>query len=71
VALSPGPPGGELDIFWHFHILDTEAHIRDTARIFGRYLRHPPDFVSMGNAVPQYTRRLFRAEYGEELVTDR
>jgi hypothetical protein len=32
VALSPGPPGGELDIFWHFHILDTEAYVRDSAR---------------------------------------
>lgn len=71
VTLSPGPPGRELDIFWHFHILDTEAYIRDSAKIFGRYLHHPPDFGSMGNAVPQYTRQLFRAEYGEELVTDR
>jgi hypothetical protein len=61
VALSPGPPG-ELDIVWHFHILDTEAIFA----IFGRYLHRPPDFGSMGNAVPRYRRRLFRGEYGEE-----
>jgi hypothetical protein len=70
VPLSPGPPGGLLDIFWHYHILDTEAYIRDTAQIFGRYLHHPPDFGPMGNDIPQYTRRLFRAEYGEDLVPD-
>jgi hypothetical protein len=70
VPLSPGPPGYDLDIVWHYHVLDTEAYIRDTAQIFGRYLHHPPDFGSMGNDIPQYTRRLFRAEYGEELVPD-
>jgi len=70
IALSPGPSGREFDIVWHYHIFDTEAYIRDTAQIFGRYLHHPPDFGSMGNAA-QYTRQLFRTEYGEELVTDR
>jgi len=68
VALSPGPPGRDLDIFWHYHVLDTEAYIGDTAQIFGRYLHHPPDFGPMGNDIPQYTRRLFRAEYGEDLI---
>jgi len=70
VPLSPGPPGYDLDIVWHYHVLDTEAYIRDTAQIFGQYLHHPPDFGSMGNDIPQYTRRLFRDEYGEELVPD-
>jgi len=70
VPLSPGPPGYDLDIVWHYHVLDTEAYIRDTAHIFGQYLHHPPDFGSMGNDMPQYTRRLFRDEYGEELVPD-
>jgi hypothetical protein len=68
VTLSPGPPGREVDIVWHYHILDTEVYIRNTAQIFGRYLHHPPDFGSMGHAIPQYTRQLFRAEYGEDLV---
>ena len=68
MALSPGPPGREVDIVWHYHILDTEAYIRDTAQIFGRYLHHPPDFGPMGSAVPQYTRKLYRAEYGEDLI---
>ena len=68
VALSPGPPGRDLDIFWHYHVPDTEAYIRDTAQIFGRYLHHPPDFGPTGNDIPQHTRRLFRAEYGEDLI---
>jgi hypothetical protein len=69
LVLSPGPPGREIDIVWHFHILDTRTYLRDTARIFGRYLHHPPDFGPMGNAASEHTRRLFRAEYGEDLVT--
>jgi hypothetical protein len=68
VVLSPGPPDREINIVWLYHILDTEAYIRDTAQIFGWYLHHPPDFGSMENDVPQYTRQLFRAEFGEELV---
>jgi hypothetical protein len=70
VTLSPGPPGREVDIFWHYHVLDTEAYIRDTAQIFGRYLHHPPDFGPMGSAVSQYMRKLFRAEYGEDFISN-
>jgi hypothetical protein len=73
----PAPSGRDLDIVWHYHILDieayvrdTEAYIRDTAQIFGRYLHHPPDFGPMGNDIPQYTRQLFRTEYGKDLVPD-
>jgi hypothetical protein len=67
-------PGDEVDAVWHFHILDTEAYIRDTARIFGRYLHHYPyigitEGVAKVVAVLEHTRRLFRAEYGEDLAT--
>jgi len=65
-------PGHEVDTVWHFHILDTRAYIRDTARIFGRYLHHHPyvgimEGLASVAAVFEQTRRLFRAEYGEEL----
>jgi hypothetical protein len=65
-------PGSKVDAVWHFHILDTEAYIRDTAQIFGHYLHHYP-YVGITQglarvaAVLEHTRRLFRAEYGEDL----
>jgi hypothetical protein len=67
-------PGSEVDAVWHFHILDTRAYIRDTAQIFGHYLHHYPyvgitDGLARVAAVSEHTRRLFRAEYGEELMT--
>jgi hypothetical protein len=65
-------PGSEVDHMWHFHILDTRAYIRDTARIFGHYLHHYPYFgMTEGMAkiseIFETTRRLYRAEYGEDL----
>jgi len=65
-------PGKEVDTVWHFHILDSRAYIRDTARIFGHYLQHYPYFgitegMTKAIAVFETTRRLFRAEYGEDL----
>jgi len=65
-------PGSEVDAVWHFHILDTRTYIRDTAQIFGRYLRHYPyagitEGLARVAAVLEHTRRLFRAEYGEDL----
>ena len=65
-------PGSEVDAVWHFHILDTRAYIRDTERIFGHYLQHYPYFgmtegMTKARRVFETTRRLFRAEYGEEL----
>ena len=69
VLQSPGP---EVDTVWHFHILDSRAYIRDTARIFGHYLQHYPYFgmtegIAKAREVFKTTRRLYRAEYGEEL----
>jgi hypothetical protein len=67
-------PGSEVDAVWHCYILDTRAYIRDTARIFGHYLHHYP-YVGITEGLPtvaavlERTRRLFRAEYGEELIT--
>ena len=65
-------PGSEVDTVWQFHILDSRAYIRDTARIFGHYLQHYPYFgmtegMTKATAVFETTRRLYRAEYGEDL----
>jgi hypothetical protein len=69
------PPSRDIDVFWHAHILDTHAYFRDTAAIFGKYLHHYPYFGLRGKADRQKlvnafenTKRLFREEYGEELI---
>lgn len=35
-------PDKELDVFWHYHILDTRAYIADCDALFGAYLHHDP-----------------------------
>lgn len=32
----------DLDIFWHYHVLDTRKYTVDCERIFGYYLHHDP-----------------------------
>lgn len=68
------PPGDEIDEFWHLHILDTRAYIRDTAAIFGHYLHHYPYFGLRGADDEQRllqayenTRRRYREEYHDEI----
>lgn len=49
--LFPGEslvPCKVADEFWHAHILDTEAYIRDCQALFGRYLHHFPYFGIYG-----------------------
>ena len=42
------PPTYDIDVVWHFHILDTVAYRRDTEMIFGYYLHHVPYFGMRG-----------------------
>jgi hypothetical protein len=37
-------PTGPIDAFWHAHILDTHAYMRDCEVVFGEYLHHFPYF---------------------------
>ncbi len=37
-------PTGPIDAFWHAHILDTRAYMRDCEVVFGEYLHHFPYF---------------------------
>lgn len=69
------PPTRDIDIFWHAHILDTQAYIRDCAAIFGYYLHHYPYFGVRGESDYQrlmeagvVTRRVWQDEYGEDLA---
>jgi hypothetical protein len=41
-------PTGPIDLFWHAHILDTEAYERDCKALFGRFLHHFPYFGLRG-----------------------
>jgi len=36
------PASGDVDEFWHMHILDTRQYISDCQSIFGGYLHHYP-----------------------------
>jgi hypothetical protein len=41
-------PTGPIDEFWHAHILDTRAYMRDCEDVFGCYLHHFPYFGMRG-----------------------
>jgi hypothetical protein len=51
-------PTFAMDEFWHAHILDSKAYMRDCAAIFGRYVHHNP---YLGMAGPEDERRLHEA----------
>lgn len=69
------PPSEDIDNFWHSHILDTEAYVRDCEKIFGRYMHHYPYFgidekSDMGslNEAFAITQKLYSEEFGEKIV---
>ena len=41
-------PTKDIDIFWHYHILDTRKYMEDCDKIFGSYFHHFPYFGSRG-----------------------
>ncbi|WP_242919715.1 glycine-rich domain-containing protein [Pontibacter liquoris] len=41
-------PNQEVDKFWHYHILDTQAYVRDCDRVFGYFVHHFPYFGMRG-----------------------
>lgn len=64
-------PSKEVDTFWHFHILDTQAYAEDCKQVFGYFLHHFPYFGMRGPAdaaalVDAYeeTLALYTAEFG-------
>jgi hypothetical protein len=68
------PPSGDIDEFWHHHILDTRAYFRDCQIIFGYYLHHFPylgirnkdDWAELERAWAN-TERFYLDEFGEEI----
>lgn len=68
-------PNGPVDIFWHRHILDTEAYYKDCEAVFGYFLHHYPyfgmngedDAQNLNNAFEQ-TKELYEYHFGESFV---
>jgi hypothetical protein len=66
-------PFGDVDEFWHQHILDTRAYMADCERALGYFLHHWPYSGLLGpeDAAAQQvnferTRELYSQEFGEE-----
>lgn len=69
-------PSVEVDVFWHYHILDTMQYAGDCAKVFGYFLHHDPavglDDASEG---PERARRaqrmddLYAATFGNAPAT--
>lgn len=64
-------PTGPIDEFWHAHILDTMAYVRDCEYLFGRFLHHFPYFGMRGpedkealQTAFDATRELFITHFG-------
>ena len=68
-------PHKQIDIFWHFHILDTEKYAKDCDRIFGYFLHHYPFFGMNGDQDAQNlidafeeTKVLYRYHFHDEYL---
>ncbi|MES2743409.1 MAG: glycine-rich domain-containing protein-like [Pseudomonadota bacterium] len=65
----------DVDIFWHYHILDTQKYAIDCAAIFGYFLHHFPYIGLRGEAdeaahvrVGQRMKQLYEATFGEDYL---
>lgn len=58
-------PFEDVDMFWHYHILDTRKYAADCAQAFGHFLHHCPQADTHDDEAD--TRR--RLESGKRLAT--
>lgn len=68
----PLVPLGDIDHFWHQHILDTRKYAADCEHVFGFFLHHFPYFGMRGDddaaaldSAGDQTLALFQEEYSE------
>ncbi|WP_426110685.1 glycine-rich domain-containing protein [Massilia sp. PWRC2] len=61
----------DVDIFWHYHILDTRKYAADCQQVFGRFIHHHP-YVGLGaddgadhQAFGTCMHALYQATFGE------
>ena len=70
-------PTVDVDIFWHYHILDTMKYARDCETVFGYFLHHYP-YVGIGAnaneddhaAGGKRMREIYEAEFGTGPATN-
>lgn len=62
----------DVDIFWHYHILDTMKYARDCEQVFGYFLHHFPyvglrgeDDLEAHHRVGQRMKELYEETFGE------
>lgn len=67
-------PLGDIDKFWHQHILDTRKYAEDCDKVFGHFLHHFPYFGLRGEEDAEglkqagvETAALFVREFGDEI----
>lgn len=64
-----------MDIFWHYHILDTAKYAEDCNEIFGYFLHHYPyfgmngkqDALNLNNAFEE-TQILYKDHFLSEIT---
>jgi hypothetical protein len=71
----PLAPPFDIDEMWHLHMLHPRAYFHDCMNLFGSILDHDGEFGKTEEERPllrQYadeTEKLWKEEYGEELIT--
>ena len=65
----------DVDIFWHYHILDTMKYAADCEAVFGYFLHHFPyiglrgeDDVEAHHRVGERMKELYEATFGEDYL---
>lgn len=67
-------PNGDIDRFWHEHILDTKRYAEDCNELFGYFLHHYPFFGMRGEQdntawlqASDFSNSLWSTQFGENL----
>lgn len=65
----------DVDIFWHYHILDTMKYAQDCEQVFGYFLHHFPYIGLRGEAdllahqrVGERMKELYEETFGEDYI---
>ena len=69
-------PNGEIDRFWHEHILDTRRYFQDCHELFGGFLHHYPYFGMRGEqdketweSTAELSNKLWQSTFDEPLYS--
>jgi hypothetical protein len=72
---EPSAPLFDVDIFWHYHILDTMKYAADCEAVFGYFLHHFPyvglrgeDDEAAHHQAGERMRTLYEQTFGEDYI---